>query len=251
MSLRKHTPMDKDYAAAGGDTGGTVWPFYLVADVSDSMRVGLSPTPFDALISGTDDLIRFIRDDVAAQDLARMCVIAFAGQPTVQMKLTHISKGYVLPAWPPGGSTNYSKVFTLLDQLIAEDISRLERVHDKVLRPTVFFITDGEPGNQLDGDEPFSSWGPPLATLKSRTVTKDHSRPYNVAIVAFGFDGAKESTLRQIYQPPGLALIAETGAADAGLLMRSIFDALVKSVAQSVSAGDLRLSVPKYMRVIS
>lgn len=155
----------REYNVGYGEAeGGTVWPFYLVADVSDSMRTApSSPTPFDALMSGADDLFKFIRNDVQVQDQARVCVIAFAGEPTVMMEMQDISAGYVLREWPEGGWTNYAGVLTLLDQLIERHIVELESKYDKVSRPTVFFITDGEPGNRTEGTQPYSTWGPRLS----------------------------------------------------------------------------------------
>ena len=124
----------------------TVWPFWIVCDVSGSMRAGPSPTPFDAMLPGINDLFDFVTDSVQASDIARVGIITFADSARVHFPLARISASYTLPRLPTNGSeTNFAAVFELLGKTMKADIANLEREFGLVKRPTVFFITDGYP----------------------------------------------------------------------------------------------------------
>lgn len=71
-----------------------------------------------------------------------------------------------------------------------------------------------------------------------------------MAIISFGFEQATARTLKLIARDPGIALIAEAGAANPGTLMQSIIGSLIQSIAQSIGTGHLTMLVPKYMREV-
>ena len=90
------------------------------------MRAGPSPTPFDAMLPGINDLFDFVTDSVQASDIARVGIITFADSARVHFPLARISASYTLPRLPTNGSeTNFAAVFELLGKTMKADIANL------------------------------------------------------------------------------------------------------------------------------
>src|ERR1035441_8262650 len=122
---------------------GQILPFYLVCDESGSM----SGKPLDAI----NDSLPKIHSEIAS-----------------------------IPALTVKGGTNYSSAFDLLYDTIAEDVKQLKASGDQVYRPAVFFLSDGQPGDNWEGSY-------------KRLI--DPSWTYHPNILAFGFGDVDARTL--------------------------------------------------------
>lgn len=230
-----------------------VWPFYIVCDVSSSMhrpRKGREQekTPYDAMLEGLHDLIDFTLDHVEASDIAHLGVLTFADEAQISLPLTKMKMRFQIPPLPKGTFTNYAKAFSTTARVVATDVAALERKGATVRRPTVFFITDGNP--EVDGNpQSRAAWGPPLRELQAISAVRPGRTPLRIAVVALGFQGARGKTLVEIAQVPGLACIATPGVATPSELMESLLVAILNSITQSVHDGDLDFVAPNGMEV--
>jgi uncharacterized protein YegL len=201
------------------------------------MRAGPSPTPFDAMLPGINDLFDFVTDSVQASDIARVGIITFADSARVHFPLARISASYTLPRLPTNGSeTNFAAVFELLGKTMKADIANLEREFGLVKRPTVFFITDGYP-QQGGKRQELAQWGEALKSVHAITTRRDLGS-VGTAVIAFGFGDADCENLKRIAKAPGRALRAEIGVARTSELMTEILQSIMESIQASVRRGD-------------
>jgi uncharacterized protein YegL len=79
----------------------------------------------------------------------RACLVAFSDDAKVLLPLSDLSDGAQLPPLTAGSKTRrYGPVFTLLKDLIRQDVERLRLAGQQdVLRPVVIFISGGPPAD--------------------------------------------------------------------------------------------------------
>jgi uncharacterized protein YegL len=228
------------------------WPFYIVCDVSESMhrrRRGHESevTPYEAMHEGLLELVNFAEDEVQVADIAHLGLVTFADDTNVVLPLRKMSDGFGIEPLPKGTFTDYAKLFTTLSDVIASDISELERRNIKVKRPAVFFITDGRPEVKGKPQSP-ESWQEPLRRLHALTAPRSRGRDLPIAVVALGFGGAECANLRLVAQKPGIACIADAGVAAPHELMLDLLTSILNSITNSAEEGDLVFTPPRGMK---
>jgi uncharacterized protein YegL len=204
--------------------GVQVFPFYILCDASRSMkgdRIG-------SVNSGLPNIHQAIVSDPVISEKVRLGVMSFSTEAQVDLPLSQLSNIAAMPTLKAGGQTNYAKAFTLAQQTIERDIDALKSAGYSVLRPCVYFITDGRPG---DG------W----KKVRDRLVDRVENK-YAPNIICFGVADADEDTLKRLSTQ--FTFVANKGTSSANALnevMRSITSSVV-STAQSNEAG---LAIPK------
>jgi len=170
----------------GSLSGKQVLPFYIVCDESASMSLNGG---IDAINSALPELHEMIASNPLVNDKARIALVAFADDAEVLLPLSAAADVEDMPGVMPKGATNYGSAFRLLKTQIATDIATFTADGFRVLRPAVFFISDGEP-TDLD-------W----RTYHADLVDKN-SNPHAPIIFAFGVGGASPGDMRDIGNPP-------------------------------------------------
>lgn len=126
-----------------------ILPFYLVCDESWSM----SGEPIEAINESLKELHQEIGSNPVVADKTRFCLISFNHQAQVLLPLTDLSDlEDEMPGMAGDGGTSYGTVFTLIRDTIDKDVAALKAAGNQVLRPAVFFLTDGQPNDS-------SEWG--------------------------------------------------------------------------------------------
>lgn len=132
-------------------------PFYIVCDVSESMwgerfrsSWGSSEAPWSLMSRELSSLNDELDQDNETRDVAHVSVIEFSGTATVVTPLARVSEHPEIPRLGKGTWTNYVAVWQLLSELIKEDSEKLRAAGYLPWRPTIFFITDGNPGSNSD-----------------------------------------------------------------------------------------------------
>ena len=126
----------------GSQSGEQVLPFYIVCDESASMS---SNGGIDAINSALPELHEKIASNPLVNDKARIALIAFSDDAEVLLPLSAAADVEDMPGVMPKGATSYGSAFRLLKTQIATDIATFNADGFKVLRPAVFFISDGGP----------------------------------------------------------------------------------------------------------
>ncbi|MFJ2033733.1 VWA domain-containing protein [Streptosporangium sp. NPDC087985] len=156
-----------------------VLPFYLVCDESYSMQ----GAPLDAINQELPGIYREIASNPVVADKTRLGLIGFSTSAEVLLPLADLNEIQSLPQLSPRGVTNYGAAFSLLRDTIEQDIKELKRSGHRPFRPTVFFLTDGQPTDDWNAEHQRLT-GPGFS-----------ARP---TILAFGFGDVEPATLRQV-----------------------------------------------------
>ena len=123
-----------------------VLPFYLVCDESGSM----DGPPLQAINESLPKIHNEIGSHPAVADKTKFCLIGFSDSAQVLLPLSDLSAVASIPALQVVGGTSYSSAFDLLYDTIADDVQRLKANGDQVFRPAVFFLSDGQPGDNWE-----------------------------------------------------------------------------------------------------
>jgi uncharacterized protein YegL len=198
-----------------------VFPAYIVVDTSWSM----SGDRIAAANGIVPRLIEACEKNTALADKLYVSIIAFADSARTVIPL---SKGATLgnpPQLTASGITNYGAVFKLLRSEIENGVTTLKANNYDVLRPVVFFITDGEPTDD-ENDR-----------VDAFVELTDSAFLAHPNIVMFGVGEVEESTLKSYTSHRGSAVIAKDGASAAEAL-GAMIEVLVMSVVASVGGGE-------------
>ncbi|MEU0521671.1 VWA domain-containing protein [Streptosporangium sp. NPDC006007] len=205
-----------------------ILPFYLVCDESSSMSGG----PIDAINKSLPELHQEIGGNPTVADKTRFALISFNHQAQVLLQLSDLSNVASVPGLTASGGTNYSVVFDLLHDTITNDVARLKADGHQVLRPAVFFLTDGHP---YDTDE----WP---AAHKRITDPDWGPRPN---ILAFGFGEVDPTTIQQVATVRGFIADGTLGPAQA---LQEFAQSLIRSIVNSGTSvaprGGMSLAMP-------
>lgn len=125
-------------------SGAKLLPFYLVVDVSYSMS-GDKLASADRMLPSIVDALA--KNPILA-DKVRFGMIAFADSAQVQLPLCDLlDPSLQLPGLSVRGGTSFSAAFRTLKSEIETNVAQLKADQYVVHRPTVWFISDGEPGD--------------------------------------------------------------------------------------------------------
>jgi len=208
---------------------GVVWPVYLVADESGSMvnNIGEVNDGLTALLDA------FAMDPMLASKVW-ISVIGFDYELRPHLGLSDLRYVPQMPVLSTReGSTVYSLVFRDLRSRIDADVTDLRARHYGVIRPPVFFLSDGVP----DEDDP---WRPALADLTSASFSR---RPN---ILTFGLGDAEPRVLVEVASDQNYAFVYEARGSDTRLAIEKFFEALTRSVetsAHAMGSGKSELQV--------
>lgn len=195
-----------------------VLPFYLVCDESGSM----SGEPIKAINDSIPELHGEIGSNPVVADKTRFCLIGFSDQAHVLLPLSDLGKVASVPALSSHGGTSYGAAFDLLYTTIEQDVAALKQDGHQVYRPTVFFLSDGQPGD---------NWASSYQRLT------DSSWRLHPNILAFGFGTVDKATIQKVATIRAFIADGSLGPAPA---LREFAQSLIRSIVNSgtQSAAD-------------
>lgn len=165
-----------------------IMPFYIICDVSYSMAPDIS-----ALNQAVKDLVDAIAADPIVDDMTMLSIISFSNGGTVEAALAAPSELQV-PTLTAGGGTDYSAAWEAYHKAFEADKQRLKAQGNKVFRPCVFFLTDGQPNSREAGRATFKR----LLAWEAETQTGNKAYPY---VCSFGFRDATTESISEIAYP--------------------------------------------------
>lgn len=208
-------------------TGQELLLFYIVCDESASMGENGGIEQVNAAFP---ELHSTLAADPLVVDKCRLSIIAFSDDAEVILPLCRISEVEVMPGVKESGATSYGAAFALLEATIQSDVERLARRGYRVLRPCVFFISDGDPTDQ---------WQPAYDSLMSSEV-----RP-NIISFGVGDAGSNPTILKKIAT---LRCFAGRDRSRAGTalanVMTSIGNTIIVSSSRAKQKSDDGIDVP-------
>jgi uncharacterized protein YegL len=205
---------------------------YFVGDESHSM----AGAPIAAVNQGLLDL----RDEVAKHPLigkkVRFGIITFADTAETRLELSELNEGLLLPTLAPRGrGTSYASAFEALRHTIPGDVALLKTSGYQVHRPSVFFLSDGQP------TEKEQRWRARLDELKDSSFKE---RPN---ILAFGVGDAEAKVIAQLATTPRYAFMMSDGVSTAGAISEfaaSMLASMVSS-AERLDRGEQTIEFEK------
>jgi uncharacterized protein YegL len=206
--------------------GEQLLPFYIVCDESHSMDFNGG---IDAINSGLPDLHAAIASDPLVNDKARICLISFSDTAEVLVPLLPAADIEELPGMMKKNATSYGAAFRLLKTQIAIDIDKMKADGYKVLRPAVFFISDGEPTDS-------GYWEDDHADLVNKTTN-----PQAPNIIAFGVDKADRYVMKKVAT---VAAFMAMENVNPGAALKEIMRSLTASIVASASAAKPTMIIP-------
>ena len=215
-----------------GNVVGQVLPMYFVGDESHSM----AGDPIAAVNQGLVDL----RDEVAKHPLigkkVRFGIITFADTAETRLELSELSEDLVLPTLAPRGrGTSYASALEALRQTIPADVALLKSSGYQVHRPSVFFLSDGQPTDKAE------RWRARLEQLKDPGFRE---RPN---VLAFGVGDADPEVGRELASSPSYGFMMTSGASTAGAIAEfaaSMLNSMVAS-AERLDRGEQTIEFEK------
>jgi uncharacterized protein YegL len=195
--------------------GQKIFPVFLVIDTSWSME----GARLDAAQSMAPALLDVCLEDPTIRDKVRVELITFNATAEVVVPSSRASDVRTIPTLAAAGGTNYSAAFTLLRQRVEEVGHELRADGFKVLRPVVFFISDGEPTDRdHDRDRAFAE-------------LTDQGFAFRPNVCMFGVGEAQRELIAAYRSGRGVAVHIPGDAAKA---LASIIPVITQSVLASV-----------------
>lgn len=213
-------------------SGPQVLPFYILCDSSKSM----TGERIRAVNDGLPEIQEEILNDPIVDSKAMLSVISFSTEAMVDLPLTRLSSVVKMPTLTAGGQTNYRKGMELARKQIEADVARLISEGFQVLRPCVYFITDGRPGD---------SW----KRFRDDWIDKA-SNSYAPNVIGFGVAGADENTLKRLATQ--FSFVAREGVT-AAVALREIMKFVTGTMIASAREGTFAVRTPlsdEYFRVV-
>lgn len=198
---------------------GQILLVYFVADESGSMQPNIGELN-EGLLSLQDALQR----EPFAAARVRFSVIGFSDTAFTHLEPVDLRSSAWIPDLRAQGLTSYAAAFDELGYRIATDVPHIKAQGFEVLRPAVFFLTDGQPNGHED-------WHAARAR-----VLAERSRPN---ILSFGIGDADARVVCELATEERYAFQSahgvQTGAALSEFL-KSLMHSVVSS-GQSVASG--------------
>ncbi|SFB84672.1 vWA domain-containing protein [Streptomyces aidingensis] len=194
-------------------------PTYLLVDVSSSM------SPHEQTLN---DLLDFLHGELVSSprvsEFAYISIVVFSSEPTLVLEMTDLQYVPSMPRVQCSGSTQFGKAFDLVRQRIEMDVPLLRDQGKAVLRPAVFFLTDGAP---MDPD-----WE---SAFRRLVDPQSKRRPH---VIAFGFGKAREAVLSRVATKA--AFLAE-GVGNQREALTEAINSLLNSLVASARAEEMRI----------
>ena len=208
---------------------GTVLPVYFVADESGSML-----NQIGELNNGLASLQDAMQTESFAAAKVRFSVIGFSDVARTYLEPADLRSLPTMPTLQAGGMTSYAAAFNELARRISLDVPALKAQGYAVNRPSVFFLTDGQPN-------PGDDWRTARTSLLSQ-----HAAPN---ILAFGIGESVAATIIEIATKPHYAFKSDDGI-DPGIAISEFITSLTQSVIQSgqalaTGASELQMEKPE------
>jgi uncharacterized protein YegL len=202
-----------------------ILPVYAVCDESGSM----AGEPIAAINNALPELHQEIGSNPALCDRARFGLIAFSDDAHVLLELCDLSDLREMPGLSADGMTNYGAALRLARTTIEQDVRALKASGHKVVRPVVFFLTDGVPSDD---------W---VAAREELVSPGNPTRPH---IVAFGIGNADPDVVARV--ATFRAFIQAEGGVTPAKALREFVATLTRSIMLSVrlDSGPRELVVP-------
>lgn len=198
--------------------GLTCLPTYLVIDASSSM------IPHQRVLNATlDRLHQALAMNPRVEEFAHVCLIAFSTEAHLVIPMSEMGQVPVMPEVICAGSTEYGKAFDLVRACIENDVTTLRAGGWQVLRPAVFFLTDGAPTDR--------NWKAAFDAMVNPGWSR---RPH---VISYGFGGANPAVLRQVHTK--LAFLAD--GSDSETALSEALTSLLNTLISSSEAGQLTL----------
>ncbi|MGW2279209.1 vWA domain-containing protein [Streptomyces sp. NPDC001770] len=154
-------------------------PTYVVIDASSSMK------PHEAVLNATLSRLHLnLAMNPRVSEFARVSVVAFSTDVHVVIPMSDMEQVPAMPEVICGGRTEYGKTFARIRECVERDVSDLRAQHLDVLRPTVFFLTDGSPTD--------TGWQDAFRELT------DRDWPRHPHVIAYGFGTAQRAVLEKV-----------------------------------------------------
>ena len=207
--------------------------FYVVVDVSVSM----TGAPVDQANRILPEVYDHVANSPTLSDVVRMGAIDFSDDARVLVHLSDLRDVDPIPQFSVRGGTSYAAAFRLLRNEIEKDLAQLKGDGYKVYRPAVFFITDGEPTDDMADlqkefdhltDKGFKG-RPNLIPFGVGTATKANLDPW---VYPKASDGSKP-----------MRSFVPKGGVSAPEAIRQVTEILISSIvasAQSVQQGGVK-----------
>jgi len=224
------------------------WPFYIVCDVSESMWSEKTwksvDSPHTIMNQSLSLMLETLADHPLAKKIAHLGILVFAADAETHYELAPFERGGIglLPKGTKSGTwTNYVAVWKHLNDVVRQDIDRLQEEEYSLKEPVVFFLTDGNAG-AVDIKQPIEKWKPYRDTLC------DRSYPYRPRVIALGMGNVNRETVLAIRSddPPGGAYRADPGQ-PASLLLDGIMRFIITSIKDSTTQGRFNFKTPPGM----
>ncbi|GAA1740411.1 vWA domain-containing protein [Luedemannella helvata] len=221
---------------------GVLLPFYLVIDVSYSMA--------GAKLDMANNILPEVADALAKNpilnDKVRFGMIDFSDDARVVLPLCDVSTATQLPGLSVRGGTSYGAAFKLLRKQLESDVAQLKADGYKVHRPAVFFLSDGEPGDDWKSDfEALTEWD---------SSTGKGFR-YHPVVVPCGVETADRDVMRELVHPLTKSkLYMMKAGGDAAAAIKAMAEVLISSVlasGQSAIQGNSGFILPSADQVSS
>lgn len=213
-------------AMTGRGVSGSLLPFYLVCDASESMGV-------DGKIDAVNQILPELQDAVllnpVVADKTRFAVMAFSDHARLELPLSNLADQQavgVMPHLQAAGRTSFDAAFRALDDRLPLDAAQLRADGFDVHRPAIFFFSDGYP------TDPPTQWRQALKELVSS------QSPHRPNIVSFGIGNADPETMCKVATLRCYMASDEISPAKA---ISEFATYLVRSVIASGTAGQLQL----------
>jgi uncharacterized protein YegL len=194
------------------EVGHGILLIYLLLDESASM----TGDRIDRINTEIPKLHEFLRGHPAVSDQAHLGIIVFSDDATTLLDPSNLGHRDSLPGVTAHGNTNYVRAFAQVRACIARDVAALKADGHQVYRPTVIFMSDGQPN--------VPGWEAELDRLL------DPSWDLHPNIVAFGVGEAGESVIRRVGNARAFIQSEYTTAPDAlGTMMHELLNSIVNS----------------------
>jgi uncharacterized protein YegL len=193
-------------------------PTYVVIDASSSMK------EHEAVLNATLARLHYnLATNPRVSEFARVCVVAFSTDVHVVVPMSDMEQVPAMPEVICGGRTEYGKTFDQVRECIQQDVSNLKAQHLEVLRPAVFFLTDGGPTD--------AHWQDSFRKLVDRNWSR---HPH---MIAYGFGAAKRDVLEKVATK---ALFIADGS-DTESALSGAITALLNTLIASSAAGTMNI----------
>ena len=204
--------------------GQQVMLFYIICDESGSMG---DNGGIDQINESLPELHSTLVADPLVVDKCRLSIIAFSDIADVILPMQKVTDIQAMPGVRASGATNYGEALSLLKVSIQIDVETLKSQGLRVIRPCVFFMSDGEATD---------SW-----ESAYRDLMNHQYRPH---IICWGVDGAEPTALAKI------ATVRSFVSRDklrAGRALASVMSSIGNTIVSTISnanSGQASIDVP-------